>query len=122
MSYSQRRVLQECREAQSIIKEPPKPPANLGSRLQSLLPQRADIKTKELNSTRSQKFKVRWPLLAETGREAEKDCESWKIVKLSESDKDSVSEDRGFEEIDVLVQAIEEPHSLCQLSTLSDQQ
>jgi hypothetical protein len=30
----------------------------------------------------------------------EEDRESWSVVKLSESDKDSVSEDRGFEEIE----------------------
>jgi hypothetical protein len=48
---------------------------------------------------------------------AEEDLKSWRVVKLSESDKDSVSEDRGFEEIDVLVEAVEETHSLCQLST-----
>jgi hypothetical protein len=48
---------------------------------------------------------------------AEEDRESWRVVKLSESDEDSVSKDRGFEEIDALVEAIEEPHSLCQLST-----
>jgi hypothetical protein len=35
---------------------------------------------------------------------AEEDRESWRVVKLSKSDKDSVSEDRGFEEIDVLVE------------------
>jgi hypothetical protein len=34
---------------------------------------------------------------------AEKDCESWRVVKLLESDKVSVSEDKGFEGIDVLV-------------------
>jgi hypothetical protein len=44
----------------------------------------------------------------------EEDHESWRVVKLSESDKVSVSEDRGFEEIDVLAEVVEEPRSLCQ--------
>jgi hypothetical protein len=45
----------------------------------------------------------------------EKDCASWRVVKPFESDKVSVSEDKGFEEIDALVEV--EPHSLCQLSS-----
>jgi hypothetical protein len=49
----------------------------------------------------------------------EEDRESWRVVKLSESDKVSVSEDRGFEEIDVLAVVVEKPFSLCQLSKLS---
>jgi hypothetical protein len=31
---------------------------------------------------------------------AEEDRESWRVVRLSESNEVSVSEDRGFEEID----------------------
>jgi hypothetical protein len=49
----------------------------------------------------------------------EKDCESWGVVKPFESDKVSVSEDKGFEEIDFLVKV--EPHSLCQLSSRDQQ-
>jgi hypothetical protein len=41
------------------------------------------------------------------------DSWSWRVVKPSESDKVSVCEDRGFEEIDVLAKVVEEPHSLC---------
>jgi hypothetical protein len=40
---------------------------------------------------------------------AEKDIESWRVVKLSESDIVSISDDRGFEQIDVLVKSYE-PH------------
>jgi hypothetical protein len=43
---------------------------------------------------------------------AEEDLKSWRVVKLSESDKD-----RGFVEIDFLIEAVDESHSLCQLST-----
>jgi hypothetical protein len=50
---------------------------------------------------------------------AKEDRESWRVVKPSESDKVSVSEEQGFEEIDVLAKVVEEPHSLCQLSTPS---
>jgi hypothetical protein len=45
--------------------------------------------------------------------------ESWRVAKLSKSDKVSVYKDRSFEEIDVLAEIVEEPHSLCLLSTLS---
>jgi hypothetical protein len=39
---------------------------------------------------------------------AEEDREFWRVVKLSESEKDSVCEDRGFEEMDALGEAVEE--------------
>jgi hypothetical protein len=66
--------------------------------------------TKELNSTRPPKFIVRRAFLAltcaEAGRTsissrtfAEEDLKSWRVVKLSKSDKHSVSEDRGFVKI-----------------------
>jgi hypothetical protein len=84
--------------------------------------------TKELNSTRPPKLLVRKAFVAlnctKAGRKsislrtfAEEDLKFLRVVKLSESDKDSVSEARGFEEIDVLVEAVEMAYSMCQLST-----
>jgi hypothetical protein len=50
---------------------------------------------------------------------AEEDRKFWRVIKHSESDKVSFSEDRGFQEFDALAEVVEEPRSLCQLSTLS---